>query len=188
MSNKHAEAEKVINEQLDEMAKEADTETAEVETEEVELTLEEILEQKEAEIKELNNKILRKQAEFENYKRREREEKGKMLKYASQPVIEKILQPLQYFEMALNGTNVSEEVANYQKGFEMILTQFMGVLEEEGVKVIKTVGETFDHNLHEAVAQDHDEEKDSEIILAEVQKGYMLKDRVIRHAKVKVNK
>ncbi len=187
MSNKHDKAEKEINEQLEEMEEEVVEAEATADAA-AEPTLEELLEQKEAEIKELNNKLLRKQAEFENYKRREREEKGKMLKYASQPVIEKILQPLQYFEMALQGTNVSDEVKNYQKGFEMILTQFMGVLEEEGVSVIKTVGETFDHNLHEAVAQDHDEEQESEIILEEVQKGYMLKDRVIRHAKVKVNK
>jgi molecular chaperone GrpE len=80
-----------------------------------------------------------------------------------------------------------EAVKNYQKGFELIFEQFMKVLDEEEVKVIETVGLEFDPNIHQAVMQDSNPDFESGHVTAELQKGYILKDRVLRASMVKVN-
>src|SRR5699024_12377544 len=102
------------------------------------------------------------------------------------PIYE-LLPAIDNFERALQ-VEVTGETANFVEGMEMVYRQFKDALTNQGVEEIETVGKEFDPNIHHAVMQVEDEEKDSNIIVEELQKGYMLKDRVIRPAMVKVNK
>ena len=80
-----------------------------------------------------------------------------------------------------------EDTKSFLEGIEIVQRQLEAAMEAEGVEVIATVGETFDPNVHQAVMQDDDKAFDSNVVTAELQKGYKLKDRVIRPAMVKVN-
>jgi len=141
----------------------------------------------EAETKELKDKMLRNQAELENFKRRSGEELSRYLKYSSQTIATKLIDVVDNFERALSHVPEDEAVKNYQKGFELIFDQFMKVLEEEEVKVIEAVGVEFDPNIHQAVMQDSNPDFESGIVTEQFQKGYILKDRVLRASMVKVN-
>jgi len=133
------------------------------------------------------NKMLRLQAEYDNFKKRTQKEKQSELKYKAQDVVNELLPAIDNFERALQ-VEVTGETANFVEGMEMVYRQFKDALINQGVEEIETVGKEFDPNIHHAVMQVEDEEKDSNIIVEELQKGYMLKDRVIRPAMVKVNK
>ena len=89
--------------------------------------------------------------------------------------------------MALNVQSESEELKNYVKGFEMIYQQLQRVLENEGVKEIEADGKPFDHNTMQALMQEKQEGVEAGIVLEVMQKGYMLKDRILRPALVKVS-
>jgi len=140
------------------------------------------------EITKLQDNFLRERAELENFKRRSKQEYETNLKFANQSLIEKFLPILDGFDRALAGVDQSDEsIQQFLKGFEMIKTLLDQVLENEGVKVIETVNAEFDPYLHQAVLQESDEAKENNIILAELQKGYTYKDRVLRASMVKVN-
>ncbi|AOU01712.1 nucleotide exchange factor GrpE [Bacillus velezensis] len=136
---------------------------------------------------EKENKLLRVQADFENYKRRSRLEMEAAQKYRSQNVVTEILPALDNFERALQVEAESEQTKSLLQGMEMVRRQLMDVLEKEGVEAIEAVGQEFDPNLHQAVMQVEDENFGSNIVIEELQKGYKLKDRVIRPSMVKVN-
>ncbi|MEA1006723.1 nucleotide exchange factor GrpE [Bacillus velezensis] len=136
---------------------------------------------------EKENKLLRVQADFENYKRRSRLEMEAAQKYRSQNVVTEILPALDNFERALQVEAESEQTKSLLQGMEMVRRQLMGALEKEGVQAIEAVGQEFDPNLHQAVMQVEDENFGSNIVIEELQKGYKLKDRVIRPSMVKVN-
>ncbi|MNI57161.1 heat shock protein GrpE [compost metagenome] len=91
------------------------------------------------------------------------------------------------FERALNTTSDNAEVASYAKGVEMILRQFEGILQAEGLTAMETVGQPFNPEFHQAIMQVESEDHEEGIVVEELQKGYLLKDKVLRPAMVKVS-
>lgn len=140
-------------------------------------------------IKELENSLLRNQAELMNYKRRRDEEVSKMLKYANEDIIKQILPILDNFERAINmdDDNLEDEVSKFLSGFKMIYADLKNVLDKLEVKEINALNTKFDPTYHQAVLQEHDDTKEEGIILDVMQKGYTYKDKVMRPAMVKVN-
>lgn len=144
---------------------------------------EEKQEDKQSEVKELTDSLQRLQAEFENYKKRTEKECQVIVQTASKDIIIRLLPLLDNFELALSHTKDAET----RKGFELIFSQLFDILKEQGLGKINAEGKKFDPYTMEAVMQERsDQEKD--IVLEELQPGYQLKDKVIRHAKVKVSK
>jgi len=181
------------NENLEEVEETVEnTEATETEEEVVEeKTAEELLQEKvdklEEEVKASEDKYLRLYAEFENFKRRKNKEIETNNVYKSQKVITEILPSLDNLERALQVESDNEEIKSLLKGVEMVYEGLLNVLKSEGVELIETENAQFDPNYHHAVMQDEDSEKESGAILDTFQKGYKLKDRVIRPAMVKVN-
>ena len=181
------------NENIEEVEETVEnTETAETEEEVVEeKTAEELLQEKvdklEEELKQSEDKYLRLYAEFENFKRRKNKEIETNNVYKSQKVITEILPSLDNLERALQVESDNEEIKSLLKGVEMVYEGLLNVLKSEGVELIETENAQFDPNYHHAVMQDEDSKKESGAILDTFQKGYKLKDRVIRPAMVKVN-
>lgn len=126
-------------------------------------------------------------ADMENLKKRLQNEHANAMKFMMQSFIEELLPVVDNFERSLAVENPSEEVKNFLKGYEMIYNQLMQVLSAQGVEVIKTEGEEFDPNFHQAVMTVKDDNFKSNMIVEELQKGYKLKDRVIRASLVKVS-
>lgn len=135
----------------------------------------------------LQERLLRLQAEFDNYKRRSEKERVAERKYKSQDVVTDLLPVLDNFERALQ-TEVAEESKGFVDGIKMVYNQLVEALENHGVEAIEAVGAEFDPNLHHAVMQVEDESVDSNVVVEELQKGFLLKDKVIRPAMVQVNK
>jgi len=131
---------------------------------------------------ELYDKHLRTLAEYENYKRRTQKEKDETYKNAQADTVEKLLPVLDNLERAL----ATDESSPFKDGIEMIVKQLLETLEKMGVTEIEAVGKTFDPNLHSAVMHIEDEELEANIVVEQFQKGYMLKDKVIRYSMVKV--
>ena len=181
------------NENLEEVEETVEnTEATETEEEVVEeKTAEELLQEKvdklEEELKQSEDKYLRLYAEFENFKRRKNKEIETNNVYKSQKVITEILPSLDNLERALQVESDNEEIKSLLKGVEMVYEGLLNVLKSEGVELIETENAQFDPNYHHAVMQDEDSEKESGAILDTFQKGYKLKDRVIRPAMVEVN-
>ncbi len=143
------------------------------------------LEKSKALVEDYTNHLKRLQAEFENYVKRVENERSEINLRTSERLIVKLLLIVDDFERALNQLkNVPEET---RKGIEMIFNNLHKVLDEEHVKPIKSVGEKFDPYKHEVMLQ-VESDAPEETILEELQKGYMMKNRVIRYAKVKVSK
>lgn len=141
----------------------------------------------EAELKEANDRLARTRADYDNFRRRTKEEREAQLKYKSQALIETLLPALDNFERALAVNPENEEAKQLLQGMEMVYRQIEDALQNEGVTVIPTKGETFDPHYHQAVMQVEEDGFESNQIVDELQKGYQLKDRVIRHSMVKVN-
>lgn len=126
-------------------------------------------------------------ADMENVKRRMQNEHANSLKFMTQSIVEQMLPIVDNFERSLAVENPSEELKGFLKGYEMIYKQIVTLLENQGVKVIETKGKEFDPNYHQAVMTVSDENYKPGMIVEELQKGYMLKDRVIRASLVKVS-
>ncbi len=126
-------------------------------------------------------------ADMENLKRRLEKEHQNSLKFMMQSFIEELLPVIDNFERSLSVQSTSEEITTFLKGYQMIFDQFMGILNKNGVEVIEAQGKEFDPNFHQAVMMANDENFGSNIVVEELQKGYKLKDRVIRASLVKVN-
>lgn len=124
------------------------------------------------------------QADFENYKKRVEKEKTEFTQFASQELVKKLLPLLDSFQLALADTKNLED---FKKGVELIYSQLWQTLESEGISQIDAVGKQFDPFLHEALMQE-ESDKPENTVLEELQKGFMLKDNVIRPAKVKIAK
>ena len=140
-------------------------------------------------IKELEEKLVRNQAELINYKRRKDDEVSRMLKYSQEDIILEILPIIDNFERAikLDDNNLEDELSKFLNGFKMIYTNLIEVLNKYEVKEIEALGKEFDPTYHQAVLTDKDESKASGTILEVLQKGYMYKDKVSRVSMVKVN-
>ena len=145
-----------------------------------------LITEKDQKIGELTDIAQRLQAEFENYKKQCDRSNADFRIYAAAQVVEKLLPILDSFELALKN---SENHEKFVKGVELIFGQFYDILEKEGLRPIKTVGEKFDAYNHECLLTEKtDKDEEDELVVEELQKGYMLKEKVIRYAKVKVKK
>jgi molecular chaperone GrpE len=141
----------------------------------------------EAEIEERDNRYLRLQADFDNSRRRAKMDMEAAQKYRAQGLATDLLQALDNFERAIQVEADNEQTKSLLQGMDMVYKGLVEALKKEGIEPIETVGKEFDPHLHQAVMQVQDESVDSNIVVEEFQKGYMLKDRVIRPAMVKVN-
>lgn len=153
----------------------------------VDETTDDKLKELEKEKEDLFNRHLRLQAEYDNFRKRTQKEKAADLTYKSQALVTELLPVLDDFERALLTASEDEAELNFVDGMKIIYRQLTAVLEKEGVEIIPTVGEEFDPNIHQAVATVSDDQYETNVVVEELQKGYLLKDRVIRPAMVKVN-
>lgn len=140
-----------------------------------------------AEVDAKEEQYLRLYAEFENYKRRFQNEAQTQKKYQAQKVLTDVLPALDNFERALKIEGDDESFNALKKGVEMVYDSLLKALEDNGLEKIKTEGEQFDPNFHQAVMQDDNPDFESGQITEELQAGYQLKDRVLRASMVKVN-
>lgn len=141
----------------------------------------------ENEVAGLKDKYLRTVAEFQNYKRRTENDQLNLFKYAAESFIKNLLPVVDDFERSLLHMDKTGDNDSIKQGIRMVYDKLMKVLEEQGVKKIDAVGQPFDVNYHEAIMQRKEEDKEPHVVLDELEKGYMYKDRVIRHSKVIVN-
>jgi molecular chaperone GrpE len=125
--------------------------------------------------------LQRLQAEFENYKKRTEKEKLQVCEYSNRNLIAKMLPVIDSFELALKNTS---DLKKFKEGVELIYAELYSLLKSEGLRPIDAVGKKFDPYMHEAMMKE-DSEKD-DLVLEDFQRGYMLKDAVLRHSKVKV--
>ena len=139
------------------------------------------------EIDSLKDRYIRLQAEFDNYRKRSEKERIAARKYEAQALATELLPVIDNFERALQ-TEVDESNRGFYDGVKMVYEQFLQAMASQGVEVMDVVNKPFDPNLHHAVMQEEDDSIESNIVTEELQKGYMLKDKVIRPAMVKVNK
>ena len=138
--------------------------------------------------KALEEKVKVAQAELINYRKRKDEETESMLKYANQSLILELLPIVDNFERALKDEeSLSEEIKKYFTGFKMMYSNLLEILKKFGVEEINRVGQIFDPKLEQALLTDSNSELEDEVVIEVLQKGYMLKDRVIRPASVKIN-
>ena len=140
-----------------------------------------------AKIEEAENRILRLQADYENSRRRAKLDLAATEKYKSQSLITGLLPAIDNFERALQIEADNEQTKSVLQGVEMVYRSLLDALKAEGAEQIEAVGKEFDPNLHQAIMQVEDANFDSNIVVEELQKGYILKDRVIRPSMVKVN-
>ena len=143
------------------------------------------LEEKDKKIAELTDRLLRLQADFMNYKNRIEKEKESIFSYATEDLINQILPILDNFERAIENAEADN---GFQQGVMMIYEQLIEMLNANGLKEIECLGEDFDPNFHHAVFMEEKENTEEGTVLEVLQKGYMLKDKVIRPSMVKVAK
>ena len=137
-------------------------------------------------VDELEDRVKRQMAEFENFRKRTDKEKTAMFETGAKSVIEKILPVVDNFERGLAGLSEEEKKQPFAEGMAMVYKQLMTELDKLEVKPIEAVGCEFDPNLHNAVMQVESDEYESGIIAQELQKGYTYRDTVVRHSKVAV--
>jgi len=139
-----------------------------------------------AEIGDLSERLLRLQADFENFRKRAQREKDEARQFANQSLIEKQLPILDNFEMALAAVKDADPAL--RDGVQMIYDQLLGILRDSGVETIDATGEGFDPNLHEAISQQETTEAEPGTVVEQVQRGYRLHERLVRPARVVVAK
>ena len=137
-------------------------------------------------IAELEDKVKRQLAEFENFRNRTEKEKTAMFETGAKSVIEKILPVIDNFERGFATVQPEDEEDAFVGGMRMVYKQLMTELESIGVKPIEAIGQEFDPDFHNAVMQVESEEYETGIVAAEFQKGYTYRDTVVRHSMVSV--
>ena len=145
-----------------------------------------LLKTKEEEATEIKNRLLRLQADFDNFRRRNTAEREELATYVTISVVNKFLQILDNFERAEAAAENATDVQSVVDGMAGIQKQFVKTLEDLGVKEIPAQGEKFNPNFHEAVMRGQNPEMEDETIDMVFEKGYQLHDKVVRHSKVRV--
>ncbi|WP_019536088.1 nucleotide exchange factor GrpE [Paenibacillus ginsengihumi] len=145
------------------------------------------LEQAKKQADENYQRYVRTQADFDNFRKRTQKEREEFAQYASAKLLEQLLPVIDNFERAIAASKDGKDYDALAKGVDMIFRQFVQVLESEGLKAMETVGQPFNPDYHQAVMQVESEEHEEGTIVEELQKGYTLKDRVLRPAMVKVS-
>jgi molecular chaperone GrpE len=177
-----------LNENINQNEKEEQNSQMEETNKEIKIEeLQKRIEELEKESNEWKEKFLRKAAEFENYKRRTENDQLNLVTYAAESFIKKILPIVDDFERSLEHINDSNDYEKLKEGVQLIYNKLVKVLDEQGVKKIEAVGKPFDVHYHEALMQKADNSVPPHTVLEELEKGYMYKDKVIRHSKVVVS-
>ncbi len=140
------------------------------------------------EVGRLQDRLLRLQAEFDNFKKRMAREKAEFLKFAHEGLILEFLPVLDNLERALEAARAEAGSTPLLEGIDMIVRLFRSVLEKAGVRPMETVGQPFDPAYHQAVAQVESSRGDANLVVEEIQKGYLIEGRVLRPAMVKVSR
>ena len=140
------------------------------------------LKEAQAQIDELEDRLLRLTAEYDNFRKRSQREKAEARQFANQHLLEKQLPVLDNFEMALTAAKDADPAI--RDGVQMIYDQFVGVLKDAGVEPIDAEGEPFDPNIHEAISQQETTDVEEGTVVQQVQRGYKLNDRLVRPARV----
>lgn len=141
---------------------------------------------KDLKIEELNDRLMRTMAEFDNFRKRSEKEKSQMFEIGARDIIEKILPTIDNFERGLGTITEEEKEGAFAKGIEKIYKQLVTSLEDAGLKPIEAAGKAFDPNYHNAVMHAEDPEQGENLVSEEFQKGYLYRDTVVRHSMVKV--
>ena len=141
---------------------------------------------KDEQIEELNDRLKRQMAEFENFRKRTEKEKTQMFDMGAKTIIEKILPVVDNFERGLAAVSEDQKDDPFITGMDKIYKQMMAELDAVGVKPIDCIGQEFDPDFHNAVMQVENDELESGTVAQELQKGYMYKDTVVRHSMVSV--
>ena len=142
----------------------------------------------ETQVNQLKDQHLRKIAEFENYKRRTEKEFLAHLEFANEGLIVELLPVLDDFERFLEHADDNEETKTFKEGVELVYKKLFSALEKKGLKVMEVIGEEFDSEKHEALMQVDSDKVESGYIVDQHLKGYLINDKVIRHAQVLVAK
>ncbi len=142
------------------------------------------LDKKAQELQESEDRLMRLRADFDNFRRRTRQEKEELSAVVLQGILADLLPLLDNFERALAVETSAEEA--FKEGMSMVYNQFVASLQKNGLEPIKAVGEKFDPNFHQAVMRVEDAGQEDDTIIEELQKGYMAHGRVIRPSMVKV--
>jgi len=167
--------------------KEVEIEDEKSKEEIIETSTEEKINQLESEVLELKDKLLRKVAEFENYKKRTENDQMNLLTYAAESFIQKLLPVVDDFERSLQHIEDAQDIDAIKQGIKLIYDKLMKVFQEQGIKKIDSVGKRFDVDYHEALMQRADDSVEPHTVLDEIAKGYTYNDKVIRHTKVIVS-
>lgn len=141
---------------------------------------------KDAKIEELQDRLRRQMAEFDNFRKRTEKEKSAMYEVGARDIIEKILPVLDNFERGLAAVPEDEKGSSFAEGIEKIYKQFVKTLEDAGVEAIEAKGQQFDPNLHNAVMHVEDDQFGENEVSQELQKGYKYRGTVVRHSMVQV--
>ena len=141
---------------------------------------------KDEKIAELNDRLIRQIAEFDNFRKRTEKEKSQMYMIGASEVIEKLLPVVDNFERGLAAMTEDEKSTAFAQGMELVYKQLMTTLTDMGVTPIEAVGVEFNPDFHNAVMQAPSEEYDSGVVIQELQRGYMYKEKVIRYSMVMV--
>ncbi|MCW8810854.1 MAG: nucleotide exchange factor GrpE [Ignavibacteriaceae bacterium] len=141
----------------------------------------------EAQVKEWHDKFLRKAAEFENYKRRTENDQFNLINYAAESFIIKLLPVIDDFERSLQHIDDDNSTDAVKEGIKLVYEKLLKVLDEQGVKKMQVKGEPFNVDYHDALMQRKDDSVPPHTVLEEIEKGYLYRDKVIRHAKVIVS-
>jgi len=149
--------------------------------------LTEELEKLKSENTDLKDTLLRKVAEFENYKRRTENEQANLLKYTGEHIITSLLPVIDDFERSLKHIEDAKDINAIKDGLKLVFDKLIKTLNEQGIKKIEALGKPFDVNFHEAIMQRKQEGVEPHTVLDEIETGYMYKDKVIRHSKVIVS-
>ncbi|ANY68579.1 nucleotide exchange factor GrpE [Paenibacillus sp. BIHB 4019] len=141
----------------------------------------------EKQLEESQQRYLRTQADFDNFRRRSTKEREELARYASMKLVTELLPVVDNFDRATAAASVNGDVEALAKGVDMIFRQLTQTLEQEGLTAMNVVGEAFNPDFHQAIMTVESDEYEEGIIVEEVQKGYMLKEKVLRPAMVKVS-
>ncbi|MBN1381702.1 MAG: nucleotide exchange factor GrpE [Deltaproteobacteria bacterium] len=146
------------------------------------------LQEKEKEAAENYDKYLRAVAELENYRKRAQREKADSIKYGNENLIRDILPHIDSLERALEHADASENFEAFKEGLKLVREQLLGCLEKHGVEKIDACGKEFDPNVHEAMLQVENDAHEHNRVVDELETGYLLHGRLLRPAKVSINK
>ena len=141
---------------------------------------------KDEQIEELNDRLKRQMAEFENFRKRSEKEKSQMFDMGAKTIVEKILPVIDNFERGLAAVPDDKKDDPFITGMDKVYKQMLTELDAAGLKPIECVGQEFDPDFHNAVMQVENDELESGTVAQELQKGYMYKDSVVRHSMVSV--